>query len=98
MTEATAVKVEEKLFQNRYLVDEGRPHVCVRDPSRVSASLQSLATICPAGCWATREDGTVEPSLDGCLECGTCRIVTGGDVELDWNYPRGGYGIQYKFG
>jgi ferredoxin-like protein FixX len=22
-----AIKVEEKLYQNRYLVDEGRPHI-----------------------------------------------------------------------
>ena len=42
------------------------------------------------------EDG-VDLVVDGCLECGTCRIVCArGNV--DWNYPRGGFGILFKFG
>ena len=28
----------------------------------------------------------------GCLECGTCRLVCDSD-NVDWNYPRGGFGI-----
>lgn len=93
------VKVEDKLFQNRYLVDEGRPHIRIKDPSTVSPTLERLVTLCPAGCWSKQADGTLTGSLDGCFECGTCRIVAKavGD-ELEWSYPRGGYGISYKFG
>ncbi|MDZ4291984.1 MAG: ferredoxin family protein, partial [Hydrogenophaga sp.] len=29
---AVAVNVEEKLFQNRYRVDAGRPHIQIKDP------------------------------------------------------------------
>lgn len=88
--------LDDKLFQNRYLVDEGRPHVRVRRAGPASPALRSLVALCPAGCWEQRDDGTVAATLDGCLECGTCRIVCGGD--LDWAYPRGGFGILYKFG
>jgi hypothetical protein len=42
--------------------------------------------------------GGVEISADGCVECGTCRIVTAGTGEIEWNYPRGGFGVLYKFG
>ena len=28
---AAAVNVEEKLFQNRYNVDHGRPHISIKD-------------------------------------------------------------------
>ena len=33
-----------------------------------------------------------------CVECGTCRVIgePGGDIE--WSYPRGGYGVLFKFG
>ncbi len=92
------VKVEEKLYQNRYLVDEGKPHVRVINPGRVTPALKSLVTVCPAGCWAENEDGTISATLDGCLECGTCRLVCAASGDLSWNYPRGGHGILYKFG
>jgi ferredoxin like protein len=35
--------------------------------------------------------------VDGCLECGTCRVVCA-PGNVDWDYPRGGYGILFKFG
>src|ERR1017187_3225743 len=73
---AQGVKVEEKLFQNRYLVDAGRPHIKVRPHEKPSAGLLAMTHLCPAGCYATNEAGQVEVSADGCVECGTCRIVT----------------------
>ncbi len=92
-------KVEEKLFQNRYLVDEGNVHVRLRWPDAVpSDALRSLVECCPAGCWSLEEDGRVVPTLDGCLECGSCRLLTAHTHELIWDYPRGGFGVAYKFG
>jgi len=35
---------------------------------------------------------------DGCLECGTCRIICDDYRNVDWEYPRGGYGVLFKFG
>jgi ferredoxin like protein len=91
-------KVEEKLFQNRYLVDAGRPHIRVRPHDKPSAALLSLTRVCPAGCYARNDKGQVEITVDGCVECGTCRVVTARTGEVEWNYPRGGYGVLYKFG
>lgn len=93
------VKVEEKLYQNRYVVDEGRPHIELKDPKSAASRLRSLVDICPAGCWSVSEDGALCGSLDGCFECGTCRIVAkAAGEDVTWFYPRGGYGILYKFG
>ena len=39
----------------------------------------------------------VDLVVDGCLECGTCRLVCDAK-NVDWNYPRGGFGILFKFG
>jgi len=92
-------KVEEKLYQNRYVVDEGNPHIRIPEEDARAPSLAVLASICPAACWAIQPDGAVTGSVDGCFECGTCRIVAAAaGVPIDWDYPRGGYGIAYKFG
>ncbi len=98
MISVTAAKVEEKLFQNRYLVDAGRPHIQVRPHKVPSSSLLAMIHLCPAGCYTQAESGQVEVVADGCLECGTCRIVTRKTGEVEWNYPRGGFGVLYKFG
>jgi ferredoxin like protein len=90
--------VEEKLFQNRYLVDAGRPHITVRPHEKPSRALLALLHTCPAGCYAANDKGQVEIIADGCIECGTCRILTAATGEIEWSYPRGGYGILFKFG
>lgn len=95
---AAGIKVEEKLFQNRYMVDAGRPHIKVRPHEVPSKELLSLTHTCPAGCYAVNDRGQVEISADGCVECGTCRVLTAATGEVEWNYPRGGYGILFKFG
>lgn len=92
------MKVEEKLYNNRYMVDEGHPHIAIVAKGAPSPALKSLITVCPAGCYAEEEDGSVVVTPDGCLECGTCRVICAGTGELQWDYPRGGYGILFKFG
>lgn len=96
--ETTTVRVENKLFQNRYLVDAGRPHIKVREHETPTPALMSLTKICPAGCYAVNDSGQVEITPDGCMECGTCRIVAEASGDIEWNYPRGGFGVLFKFG
>lgn len=98
MTATETVRVEDKLFQNRYMVDSGRAHIKVRPHTKPSPALTALLTVCPARCYELNDKGQVEITVDGCVECGTCRIIgePGGDIE--WNYPRGGYGVLFKFG
>jgi ferredoxin like protein len=95
---AGRVKVEEKLYQNRYLVDAGRPHIRIKSQGAPSRALVAMTHLCPAGCYSLADTGQVELSADGCMECGTCRIVTADTGEIEWNYPRGGFGVLYKFG
>lgn len=92
----TEVKIEEKLFQNRYLVDTDRPHIRIREPAACASkcATKACAVCCPAGCY-TLDGVNVQLITDGCLECGTCRVIC---RNVEWEYPRGGYGIQFKFG
>jgi ferredoxin like protein len=32
------------------------------------------------------------------VECGTGRAIAKATGDIEWNYPRGGYGISFKFG
>ena len=93
-------RIEEKLFQNRYRVDEGRSHIQIINPDVCAedCKTQSCTFVCPAGCYATDEQGGVVLTTDGCLECGTCRIICTEHRNVQWEYPRGGHGILFKFG
>lgn len=35
-----SVKVEEKLYQNRYVVDEGRPHIRINEEDAAASGLE----------------------------------------------------------
>jgi ferredoxin like protein len=92
------INVEDKLANNRYKVLEGQPHVRVKRHDNPSPQLLAMVKVCPAGCYHETEDGAVEVSPAGCMECGTCRVMTRDTGELEWGYPLGGYGVQFKFG
>ncbi|WP_029006189.1 ferredoxin family protein [Azorhizobium doebereinerae] len=93
-----SVRVEDKLFYNRYLVDAGRAHIKVRPHTVPTAPLLSMLKLCPARCYEMNEAGQVEVTVDGCVECGTCRVVAEPSGDIEWTYPRGGYGVLFKFG
>ena len=94
------IKIEEKLFQNRYRVDTGRPHVQIKEAATCSNECadKQCSVCCPAGCYTLEGDGRVVLITDGCMECGTCRIICDEHRNVAWEYPRGGYGILFKFG
>ncbi|MHB9154637.1 MAG: ferredoxin family protein [Endomicrobiales bacterium] len=91
------MKLEDKLFLDRYVVDE-TPHIRIIDKERCKqCAKKQCLNACPAQCYKL-ENGEVEFSHEGCLECGTCRIICDLHKNIEWNYPRGGFGISYKHG
>ena len=93
-----SVRVEDKLFYNRYLVDSGRAHIKVRPHTEPPPALLSMLKLCPARCSELNETGQVEVTVDGCVECGTCRVIAEPSGDIEWTYPRGGFGVLFKFG
>ena len=91
-------KVEDKLYNNRYVVDAGKPHIRVKPHETPTPALLALTNVCPAHCYTVNDHGQVEVTPDGCLECGTCRVVCAKTDDIEWNYPRGGFGVLFKFG
>ncbi|MFA5181148.1 MAG: 4Fe-4S dicluster domain-containing protein [Syntrophales bacterium] len=75
----------------------GEGHIKIRPGKEKDSRLQKMGLICPAGLYSVSEQGETSLTIDGCLECGTCRLVCGTDV-LEWAYPEGGVGVQFRFG
>ena len=89
------LKVDEALNANVWDVDE-EPHIKVDFEKCVKCDTKPCVRLCPAGCF-TLLDNKVMFSYEGCVECGTCRVVCPKDA-VDWNYPLSGRGVQYRFG
>ena len=88
-------KIEDKLAVNKFDVDQD---VHVRIKEGICGQCKEFVCLyaCPAGCFKAVEDH-ITFSFEGCLECGSCRIVC--DKEgIDWNLPRAGFGICYFYG
>jgi len=73
------------------------PHIKIRPGMERDPRLRPALRLCPAGLYSENEKGEIALTIDGCLECGTCRLACGTEV-LDWNYPEGGTGVQFRFG
>ena len=89
--------VEDKLGKTKFTVDESHSHITVDRDYLDKEEAKRLCSVCPAGLYKLDEQGRLQFSYLGCLECGTCRLICDQN-NVDWNYPRGGFGILFKFG
>lgn len=88
------VNIDDKLYLNTYNVDTF-PHLAIKDQKICETCKEKTCTfICPARVYEFK-DGHIAVGYEGCLECGACRIACSHD-NIDWNFPRGGFGIQFR--
>jgi len=77
------INIDDKLFLNTYNADTVS-HLIIKDQGVCANCKEKPCTeFCPARVF------------EGCLECGACRIACPNN-NIDWNYPRGGFGIQFR--
>ena len=87
--------IEDKIATTRYNVDY-RPHIKVNTEACESCAEKPCLYICPVQSYVLADDKLVF-NWQGCVECGACHIVCAKNA-IDWNYPRGGYGVCFRFG
>ena len=91
------MKVEEKIALDAVKNDK-ETHIAL--DQKVCAACRDRWCIhaCPGHLYSLNEEtGEMVVEYAGCLECGTCMIVcVYGSVS--WRYPRGEYGVQYRYG
>jgi ferredoxin like protein len=88
------MNIDDKLALNLFHVDK-EPHIRVDADKCLKCPHKLCTYTCPVDNYKL-ENGNVTFSWEGCLECGTCRIVCDQDA-ITWDYPKGGYGICYRF-
>jgi ferredoxin like protein len=93
------MNVEQKLSVNKFVVDEGHPHIVIHEDKMDAATLKALTVVCPAGLYTMSENGKMAFEIAGCLECGTCRVVTAHlPGAMEWDHPKPSFGVQYRCG
>jgi ferredoxin like protein len=90
------VNIKAKLGKNTIKVDSQK-HIKIKKEICKDCQERFCVYVCPARVYTLSTDGDIELELDGCLECGTCKISCVKNA-IEWDYPRAGYGVQYRFG
>ena len=104
------MSVDDKLGLDLFHTDEHNPHITVNEDyddmeeiRKVLLAYDDMEEIrkvllaCPAGLYHY-ENGKVTFSHEGCLECGTCRVLSIDKVVKSWDHPMGGAGVQFRQG
>ncbi len=87
--------IEDKLAVNKYTIDKD-VHIKIDGKICKTCDKHYCLYACPAHCF-TLSNGGITFSFEGCLECGSCRIVCPNRA-VDWTLPRAGFGISYQYG
>lgn len=89
--------IEDKLGLNVFHTDEENSHIDVDKTFTDEIEIKKLLLACPAECYKYI-DGLLRFSHLGCLECGTCRVLSFGKIVKGWKYPIGEVGVTYRQG
>ena len=87
--------IEDKLATIRFEVD-AEPHIRVNTELCKTCMEKGCLYICPVQNYTLVED-KLSFSWQGCVECGACRIACTA-CAIEWDYPRGGYGVCLRYG
>jgi ferredoxin like protein len=96
--ELPRVFIDDILMSLKYYVDEGDAHLQILSPEVcVQCKKKACLYFCPVGAYQEQDSGQVLIAYQSCIECGSCRLMCS-YKNVGWKYPRGGFGIAYKFG
>lgn len=90
------LSIEQRLSLTKFEV-YGEPHITIDKERCRECGAKPCIRSCPAGLYSLDESGELHFNYEGCLECGTCRIVCPMGA-VKWGYPPGGFGVWYQFG
>ncbi len=91
------VYIDNLLMSIKYFTDEQESHLQLVNPETCVSCDQPCLYFCPVGAYQKQADGHVVIAFQSCIECGSCRLMCP-HKNVNWKYPRGGFGVAYKFG
>lgn len=92
------MNLDDKLYLVRFNTDK-LSHIKIKNPGLCQKCDDKLCTrVCPAHVYEWDEaEQKLSVGYEGCLECGTCRVACPSQ-NIEWQYPRGGFGVSWKNG
>jgi ferredoxin like protein len=87
--------IETKLGTLRYNSDK-EAHILVNFEKCKECESKPCRLACPAQCFKLI-NGQFQFQYEDCIECGTCKIICNKNA-IQWNYPRGTFGIAFRMG
>jgi ferredoxin like protein len=92
------VFIDDVLMSIKYYVDEHEAHIRIKSQEVCrNCARKGCLYFCPGGTYQLQANGDVQVSYQSCIECGSCRVMCTQN-NIEWKYPRGGFGVAYKFG
>jgi len=92
------MNIEQLLGLDKFEVDDELAHITLDKTVCATCRTKPCTWACPAGLYSVK-DGEISFDYAGCLECGTCRAVCPhSEKAISWQYPRGGFGVSFRFG
>lgn len=92
------VYIDDILVSLKYYVDEHEAHLhIVNEAVCTHCEGRECLYFCPVGAYQEEDSGKIQIAYQSCIECGSCRVMCP-HQNINWKYPRGGYGVAYKFG
>jgi ferredoxin like protein len=91
------MNVDDKLGTTTFRVDQ-EAHITVQKEICIECEIRPCLVACPAELykWDDANNGLIF-NHEGCLECGTCKMVCSLHA-VQWSYPKRGKGVAYRFG
>jgi len=89
------MKIEDRLAVNKYDIDR-EVHITIEAEACGKCDSKPCLYCCPAVCY-TLVDNKLNFSYEGCLECGSCRVVCPKGT-VHWTLPRAGFGVSFEYG
>lgn len=93
------VNVDEKLGSLSYKADH-QAHITLKDGETCLNKCHDkpCVNVCPAQVYRWEDaQKKIIVSFENCIECGACRMLCPFD-NIQCHWPRGGFGVQYRYG
>jgi len=94
------VNIDEKLGTLTYKADHNNAHIDIRNDAvcQTQCKDKTCTVVCPARVYVWEPSlNKLVVSYENCIECGACQMLCPFD-NIDCEMPRGGFGVQYKYG
>lgn len=88
---------EALLSLDKFNVDEEQPHIVLDKTNCAKCADKPCLYVCPAVLY-TLKGHEISFDCAGCLECGTCRVICKNKGITQWQYPRGTFGVIFRYG